>query len=415
VADEVPPEGLDAVRGDVEPGRHPMPAVAAEVRRAGSQGGVQVERRDAATRAAPGAVPVERDHDARSAMALDEPRGDDPDHPRVPVLAGEHVRGLVGVRGERGLGREGDPHLGVLALLVEQVELTGYFACPRVVGREQQLERGVRAPHPPGRVDARAEAEPEPARVECARVARGDPHQGAQARLAGARDRLQSLADDAAVLADERHDVADRREGDEVEVLLGVLRGGTSCGGQRLRELVRDAGRAQVGERVATERRVHDRAVRQRLARAVVVGDDDLYAERARVRDLLDRGDAAVDRDEQLGPRRRLALDARDRQAVAVLEAAGQLAHRGRAEALERPCQDRRGADAVNVVVAVDDDPRAARDMPHQDLDRGGQTRHQSRVVAIGRCQKETRGLRGVVSAPDEDRRRDGMKPELPR
>jgi len=34
----------------------------------------------------------------------------------------------MGVRGQLGLGRERDPHLGVLPLLVQQVELARYLA-----------------------------------------------------------------------------------------------------------------------------------------------------------------------------------------------------------------------------------------------------------------------------------------------
>jgi hypothetical protein len=79
---------------------------------------------------------------------------------------------------------------------------------------------------------------------------------------------------------------------------------------------------------------VHDRAVRERLTRPVVVAHDDLDTERARVGDLLDGRDAAVDRDEQGRAGRRLPLDARHGQPVAVARPARQLADRRRAEPL---------------------------------------------------------------------------------
>ena len=72
---------------------------------------------------------------------------------------------------ERRLGGEGDAHLGVLALAVQQVQLAGDLTRARVVLGQQELERRVRAPHPPGGVDPRAEPEPEPARIERAGIA----------------------------------------------------------------------------------------------------------------------------------------------------------------------------------------------------------------------------------------------------
>ena len=66
---------------------------------------------------------VERDHDARAAPALDQPRGDDADHARVPALAGHDDRALARLRRAGGLGGEQDARLGLLAVAVEQVEL----------------------------------------------------------------------------------------------------------------------------------------------------------------------------------------------------------------------------------------------------------------------------------------------------
>ena len=64
---------------------------------------------------------------------------------------------------------------------------------------------------------------------------------------------------------------------------------------QRLRELPDDAGAAEPGERIVALERRDDRAVRERVGGPVVVGDDDLEPERARLLDLGDRRDAAVD------------------------------------------------------------------------------------------------------------------------
>ena len=72
-------------------------------------------------------------------------------------------------------------------------------------------------------------------------------------------------------------------------------------GQQRGGELVGDAGGAEIGAGVAADGRMHDRRVGQDAvgARAVVIGDDDVEARRARGGDLVDRGDRAVGGDQQ--------------------------------------------------------------------------------------------------------------------
>ena len=110
----------------------------------------------------------------------------------------------------------------------------------------------------------------------------------ASARRPGDRER--------AVLVEERDDVGDRRERDEVEMPLRDLRVDAE---ERLAELVDDAGAAELRERVVGRARRDDRAVGQRLAGPVVVGDDHLEAARLRLGDLRDGGDAAVDREHE--------------------------------------------------------------------------------------------------------------------
>ena len=95
-----------------------------------------------------------------------------------------------------------------------------------------------------------------------------------------------------AVLVDERHDVGDGRERDDVEVPVEER---VPRAEQRLGELPDDAGAAEAGERVVALQRRDDRAVRERVARPVVVGDDDLEPEPPRLGDLGDGGDPAVD------------------------------------------------------------------------------------------------------------------------
>ena len=173
----------------------------------------------------------------------------------------------------------------------------------------------------------------------------------------GAGDRAQALLHERAVLAHERHEVGDRRERDEVELRLQL--GGVAPGRpvERLRELVRDAGRAQLG-RVATDRRVHDRAGGQRVAPGGG-GRSPPCPSPARAR-ASTSAQAVMPQSVVISSRAPGAmqlLDALDRQAVALV-AAGQPHVHGGAERLQRACEHGRGADAVDVVVAVDRDRR---------------------------------------------------------
>ena len=192
-----------------------------------------------------------------------------------------------------------------------------------------------------------------------------------QARLAGAGHGVHALARDPPVLAPQRHHVADRGQAGQVQVLLG--QGGVHArrGVERARELEHHARGAQLArgalEAVRPQRRVHHRAVGQLGARAVVVGHQHVHAQLAGPRHLGHRRDAAVDGDEQRGAVARDPLDRLDAQAVA-LGAAGQLPGRVGAQRAQRPDHHGRGADAVHVVVAEHQDPRAGLDVAQHQL-----------------------------------------------
>ena len=224
---------------------------------------------------------------------------------------------------------------------------------------EQQLERGARAAQAARRVDPRREPEPDGALVDPRRIDARDLHQRPEPRLLRACERAEAGERERAVLVDERNDVGDRRERDQVEVPRERL---VTRAEQRLAELVDDARAAELGERVVGGPRGDDGAVRERLARPVMVRDDDLEPARPRLGDLLDRGHAAVDGEDEPAalvgePRKRFALDA-----VALLEAARQVPDDVRAELAQDEHRERGRADAVRVVVPVDADALAGGD-----------------------------------------------------
>jgi hypothetical protein len=160
---------------------------------------------------------------------------------------------------------------------------------------------------------------------------------------------------------------------------------------------------------------VHDRHLGERAvgARRVVVGDHDLHPRGARGGDLLDRGDRAVDRDQQLRPARGEALDRGGGQAVAVVDPARQIPVDVGAERAQRAHEDRGRRDAVDVVVAVHGDPRAPPDVAEDD--RGGLAEPAERLERMRRLrlQEASRGLRIPHSAPYQHLREHGRDAQL--
>jgi hypothetical protein len=217
------PKGIEATPLHLQAGRRPVAPVARQVAGAGVQAGEQVVGGDRASRAAP-PVAVEGDQHRRAVVALGQPRGDDPDDARVPILAREHVgRPLAGL-GDLRLGGEQDARLDVAALGVGHVELARRrLGAPLVLG-EHELETGVGATQTAGGVDPGSEAESDGAGVEHGRLDLGHPHQGPQAGLGGDGQRAEPPAHDGPVLPAQRDAVGDRGEGDEVEVLVGPAR-----------------------------------------------------------------------------------------------------------------------------------------------------------------------------------------------
>ena len=259
-------EGLDRGRLELDPRRHAVAAEAAQVLGAGGQPGVQVVGRDAPARPPSGAV-LERDRPRTGRCQRSTSRDATiPTTPGCQPSPATTIARPARLRRAGGVGGEQDAGLGLPAVAVQQIQLACHLLGARAVLGQQQLERGVGAAHPAGGVEAWAE--PEAERVLRRRSAGSSAATAISARRPGLRVRpsaTQALAHDAAVLAPQRHEVADGGERGEVEVLLGARAGPPW---QRLRELQRDPGGAQLGAAVAAQRRVHDDAVRQHAPRA---------------------------------------------------------------------------------------------------------------------------------------------------
>src|SRR4051794_11668809 len=186
---------------------------------------------------------------------------------------------------------------------------------------------------------------------------------------------------------------------------------------QRLAELEDDPGAAKLAERIPRPAvRADERAIRELLCGAVMVADDDLEAKGLRFRDLGDRRDPAVDREDKAAavlckPRERLAPDA-----VALVEAARQVPFDLGAEL--PPDQDGEGGrtDPVRVVVTVDADSPSARD---RSADRRAGRCHIAETLRVMRrertLEERARPRDVLVPAANEHGRRRRTERELMR
>jgi hypothetical protein len=175
---------------------------------------------------------------------------------------------------------------------------------------------------------------------------------------------------------------------------------------QRLTELPDHACSAEVAEGVAASVRPDDRALRKLVARPVVIGDDDLEACLLRRPDFLDGGDPAVDGEDEAHA---LAGETRQRlaaHAVALLEPARQVVGDVGAELAQDEHRQRRRANAVGVVVAVDADPRPGRNGRADRLARLAHVAEQERIVRRQPgLEERARVCRVGVAAAHEHRR----------
>src|SRR5947208_13421331 len=162
-------ERVVALAADGEPRRHGMAAVLLEMAPDAMQRGVQIEARDAPPRATPQLAPLfPADEERGPPIALDQAGRDDPDHPRMPRIGGEHQRPVL--RPQHALGQlhrlVEDALVQRLAPGVQRLELAGdRRRLARIVG-EEQPQSVVRIPDPPRRIQTRRQDQPDVARLD---------------------------------------------------------------------------------------------------------------------------------------------------------------------------------------------------------------------------------------------------------
>ena len=206
-------ERVEVLGPQREPGGGAMAAEAEQVLGAGLERREQVEAGNAAARAAPAPLAVERDDHDRAVVALDQARGDDADDAGVPALAGQdqprRLAQMIGQLTPRRLGGGVD-----LALGRDAARSSPASAPPRSPrpapssSRQHQLDPGIGPVEPAGGVDPRRQPERQIALVEPSRLAFRGRHQRPQPNPARPPHLRQPAPDQRPVLA---HQTAPRR------------------------------------------------------------------------------------------------------------------------------------------------------------------------------------------------------------
>ena len=133
-----------------------------------------------------------------------------------------------------------------------------------------------------------------------------------------------------------------------------------------------------------------------------MVRDDDVEPRGAGGGDLVDRGDRAVDRDEQLRPARGEPLDRAEREPVAVVDPAREIPVDVGADRAQRAHEHRGRAHPVDVVVAVDRDPRAAAGVVEDARRALAQAAERVERMAHARVEERPGRIRRGEAAPHE-------------
>ena len=224
-----------------------------------------------------------------------------------------------------------------------------------------------------------------------------DAHERLEARLVGSREPSHAGRDEAAVLVEEGTTSATVARATRSRCRS---RPSTPSASRSFRRLPSRKAR----ERVIRRPRRYDGALRQGLARSMVIGDDHLQPRSACLGDLLDRGDAAVDGEDKGTPFLPKAGQRVPRDPVALFEAARKVPLDVGAELAQRAYREGGGADPVRVVVAVDADAPAGGDRLADERAGGLDVAEPERVVPGGSAARKARAVVGVaVSPPDED------------
>ena len=256
----------------------------------------------------------------------------------------------------------------------------------------------LRVTQPARGVQTRTERETDVRGARARRLDLRHIHESGEPGVPGVAKPLQTERREDPVLGSERDDVGDGPDRDEVEVLLDGVGKFAVVAGERLEHLEGDADAGEILVRIARvlPLRVDDRErVGKRLLGLVVIGHDDVESHLTAKRDLLVPGDAAVDGDDELGPDVARELHAAVGEPVSFIETVRDVEVDAATDGLETSLHQHDGGDAIDVVVAADEDPLAVVDRAAESLERRIDIREEEGIAELGAVGPEERiGIR---------------------
>ena len=335
------------------------------------------------------------EHAGGAVILLAQPPRRQADHPHVPVPTAHDQRLFPDEVMPRCLRLRSldQPLLGGAALGVERVQLLGQPVRLGGVLRHHQAHALARVVQTARRVQPRPQPVAQHIAVHGVRVA-AHPQQGAHALPFPSGDRLEPQRHQNPVFVLQRHDVRHGGQGRQVQILPARLQPQ-----QRLRQLEGHPRAAQAAEGIVPQQRIERRVGGAFLQpQAVVVGHDHTHAQPLGQPHLLVVGDAQVHRDQHAIVFGQL-LHRRQVQAVALLPQR-RMGIGPEAEAAQGLRHQRAGADAVHVVIAVD---QHGQPLPARVRENRQRLRHavhaQGVVQPVQRGVQERAGLRRVGDA----------------
>ena len=350
-------EGFNVPLGDGEAGGQLVAPKAIQQIRAGFQGGKEVKPAVRAAGALSGTV-LQMDHKAGAGIFFTQAGGNDTHHALVPVLTGEDQ--CVAVLGAKALdladGIGADVLLHRLALPVQITKGDGQFFRLRGVVSFQKVCGKVRLSHAARRIDTGRE---DKADLNGGNGLSQKPRlfqQGMDAHKVRMGQGVQTAGDDGAVLPLHTHHIGHCADGSQ-----GAIPGkeGTlpAFAAQGQHQLEGNAHAGQVLEGIGTIRPMgvhHSHGVRKAFLTLVMVGNDHIHPQGVGKGHLLVSGDAAVHGDHQACSLLPQGLDSLAGKAVAIFNAAGDIAQALYAAAFEIVHQKDGRGDAVHIIVAKD-------------------------------------------------------------
>ena len=246
-----------------------------------------------------------------------------PDDARIPAAAAQHDDLMIEqavVRHHRfALGH--DALFLIAAAGVFRFQLVGQRGGFQLVRCGEQREGALGVAQPSAGVDARRDLKADAARAQVAAGERGALDHHAQPQPRFPVDALKPQRHDDAVFVGQRDQIGHGGQRGQIDVGKRFLQSA-----QRRDQLERHARAAQIGEGIVVQQGIDDGAVRQNIARPVMVGDDHVQSQRLCRFDLVRAADAAVDRHQQRS-RLRDFLDRRVVEPVALGVAVGDIVY----------------------------------------------------------------------------------------